>query len=73
MIIRKGEPKDMQAVLDLIIELAIFEKEPLENIAKQKELISYLHNGFWQPMDTVRDHTYLCSLWNSNMAPWKLW
>ena len=40
----------------------IFEKEPLETIAKKGELMAYLHNGFWQPMDTVRDHSHLCNL-----------
>lgn len=51
----------------------IFEKEPLENIAKDGQLMAYLHSGFWQPMDTVRDHTHLCSLWNDKKAPWKIW
>jgi len=61
-------------ILDFIKDdNTIFEKEPLENIAKQKELMSYLHNGFWQPMDTVRDHAHLCTLWNNNKAPWKIW
>jgi glucose-1-phosphate cytidylyltransferase len=51
----------------------IFEKQPLENLAKKGELMAYLHNGFWQPMDTVRDHSHLCNLWNENIAPWKVW
>ena len=51
----------------------IFEKEPLETIAKKVELMAYLHNGFWQPMDTVRDHSHLCNLWSENIAPWKVW
>jgi len=50
-----------------------FEKEPLENIAKDGQLMAYLHSGFWQPMDTVRDHIHLCALWNERKAPWKVW
>ncbi len=51
----------------------IFEKEPLENLAKNGQLMAHLHDGFWQPMDTMRDHNYLCNLWNSKKAPWKFW
>jgi glucose-1-phosphate cytidylyltransferase len=51
----------------------IFEKEPLEILAAKSQLMAYLHRDFWQPMDTVRDHTHLCSLWNDKKAPWKLW
>lgn len=51
----------------------IFEKEPLEQLAKDGELTAYKHNGFWHPMDTLRDKNYLESLWVSNKAPWKVW
>lgn len=51
----------------------IFEKEPLEQLAKDGELTAYKHNGFWHPMDTLRDKNYLESLWASNKAPWKVW
>ncbi|WP_261302641.1 glucose-1-phosphate cytidylyltransferase [Paenibacillus andongensis] len=51
----------------------IFEKEPLENLAKQGELSAYKHNGFWQPMDTLRDKNHLEDLWARNKAPWKTW
>jgi glucose-1-phosphate cytidylyltransferase len=50
-----------------------FEKEPLEHIARDKELLAYKHDGFWQPMDTVRDKTYLEDLWTNDKAPWKIW
>jgi len=50
-----------------------WEKEPLMNLAKQKELFPYLHNGFWHPMDTLRDKRYLEELWNRNEAKWKVW
>lgn len=51
----------------------ILEKEPLENIARNGELITYKHKGFWQPMDTLRDRNLLEELWKSGMAPWKVW
>lgn len=48
----------------------IFEREPLENIARDGELAAYKHNGFWQCMDTLRDQTFLNNLIISNNAPW---
>lgn len=51
----------------------VLEKEPLENLAKKNELIAYKHDGFWQPMDSLRDKNYLESLWSAKKAPWKLW
>ncbi|MFT7098317.1 MAG: glucose-1-phosphate cytidylyltransferase [Rickettsiales bacterium] len=51
----------------------IFEKGPLESLSKDGELMAYLHDDFWQPMDTLRDHIYLCGLWNNGKAPWKVW
>lgn len=51
----------------------IFEKEPLENIAKSGQLMAYKHSGFWQPMDTLRERNLLEALWNSGKAPWKVW
>ncbi|WP_152395465.1 glucose-1-phosphate cytidylyltransferase [Paenibacillus guangzhouensis] len=51
----------------------IFEKAPLETLAKNEELMSYKHDGFWQPMDTLRDKNYLEDLWGSGKAPWKTW
>lgn len=50
-----------------------FEKEPLEKIAAEGELMSYLHNGFWQCMDTKREKDILETLWKSGEAPWKSW
>ena len=54
-------------------DLTSWEKEPLEILAAQNELVSYLHNGFWQPMDTLREHKLLENLWESSQAPWKVW
>jgi len=51
----------------------IWEKEPLENLAKEEQLSAYLHKGFWRPMDTLRDKNYLESLWQSGNPPWKIW
>lgn len=51
----------------------VFEKSPLEEIAKQGQLMAYRHNGFWQCMDTQRDKQLLEKLWESGNAPWKLW
>jgi glucose-1-phosphate cytidylyltransferase len=50
-----------------------FEKEPLEKLSKDGELMVYTHNGFWQCMDTIRDMTFLNNLWKQNNAPWKIW
>lgn len=50
-----------------------FEKEPLEELAKDGQLMAYRHTGFWQCMDTVRDRKLLQSLWDSGNAPWKVW
>ena len=51
----------------------IWEQEPLNNLANKGELMAFKHDGFWQPMDTLRDKNYLEELWGSNKAPWKLW
>ena len=50
-----------------------WEKEPLERLAKDGQLMAYKHNGFWQCMDTLRDKRRLEALWASGNAPWKTW
>jgi glucose-1-phosphate cytidylyltransferase len=50
-----------------------WEREPLERLADEGNLAAYLHQGFWQPMDTLRDKLYLEDLWQSGKAPWKVW
>jgi len=50
-----------------------FEKEPLESLANDGQLMAYQHTGFWQCMDTLRDKYLLNSLWDSGRAPWKTW
>lgn len=51
----------------------IWEREPLERLASGGDLKGFRHDGFWQPMDTLRDKTYLEELWASGKAPWKMW
>lgn len=50
-----------------------WEQTPLERIASEQQLAAYQHDGFWQPMDTLRDKMYLEKLWESNNPPWKIW
>ena len=61
-------------VLDYISgDATVLEKEPLEALAREGQLVAYKHHGFWQPMDTLRDKNYLEDLWDGGRAPWKLW
>lgn len=50
-----------------------FEREPLERIADEGQLMAYRHNGFWQCMDTLRDKQKLEKMWAEGKAPWKVW
>ena len=61
-------------VIDMIgDDSTIWEREPLERLAKEGNLAAYQHHGFWQPMDTLRDKIHLEELWQSGQAPWKVW
>jgi glucose-1-phosphate cytidylyltransferase len=61
-------------VLDLIEgDHTIWEREPMERLAAAQQLCAFRHDGFWQPMDTLRDKNYLEELWQSGEAPWKVW
>lgn len=51
----------------------IWEKEPMELLATQNQMSAFMHRGFWQPMDTLRDKNHLEELWASGRAPWKRW
>jgi glucose-1-phosphate cytidylyltransferase len=51
----------------------VWEREPMERLAADGELSVFFHNGFWQPMDTLRDKMHLESLWQTGKAPWKIW
>ena len=60
------------SVIDYIIDdHTVWEKEPMEQLAREGQMDAYFHHGFWQPMDTLRDMVYLNDLWNSGKAPWK--
>jgi glucose-1-phosphate cytidylyltransferase len=62
------------SVLDLIDgDDCVWERGPLESLSRNGELAAYKHEGFWQPMDTLRDKALLEDLWQSGTAPWKLW
>lgn len=52
---------------------SIWEQEPLKSLAGDGELMAFEHRGFWQPMDTLRDKTFLEGLWQEGKAPWKTW
>lgn len=51
----------------------LWEHEPMQRLAREQQMSAYLHPGFWQPMDTLRDKLYLEALWESGKAPWKNW
>ena len=61
-------------VLDYIADdQTIWERAPLERLAQENNLAAFQHQGFWQPMDTLRDKVHLEELWQSGKAPWKVW
>ena len=62
------------SVLDLIDEDAtVWEQGPLNSMAEAGELAAWRHDGFWQPMDTLREKNQLEALWDAGDAPWKVW
>lgn len=63
-------PKVLDFVKD---DTVMFEREPMEKLAQEGQLMCYKHNGFWQCMDTLRDKEKLEELWSNNKAPWKVW
>jgi len=54
-------------------DMTTWEQQPLKQLAADNQLAAYHHTGFWRPMDTLRDKTYLEELWQTNQAPWKIW
>lgn len=60
-------------IFNYLDDQCILEQEPLTNLSKDGELMTYKHEGFWQPMDTYRESTMLNQLWNEGNAPWKKW
>lgn len=62
------------AVFDLIEgDPIIWERQPMEELARLRQIQAFKHDGFWRPMDTLRDKMYLEDLWNKSKAPWKKW
>jgi glucose-1-phosphate cytidylyltransferase len=62
------------SVLDRIEgDETVWEREPLEGLARDHQLHAFAHDGFWQPMDTLRDKRHLEELWDTRQAPWKVW
>jgi glucose-1-phosphate cytidylyltransferase len=54
-------------------DATVFEKEPLENLAKDEQLKAFKHDGYWQPMDTLREKREMEKRWEDGNAPWKVW
>jgi len=51
----------------------MFEREPMQRIAAERQLVAYRHDQFWQPMDTFQEFTLLNQLWDEGKAPWRTW
>lgn len=64
------EPEVIDFVLD---DSTVWEQEPLQKLADDGQLSAFKHEGFWQPMDTLKDKNYLEGLWQNGKAPWKVW
>ena len=64
------EPKVLDYIKD---DATVWERDPLERLARDEQISAYTHPGFWQPMDTLRDKLKLEELWQSGRAPWKVW
>lgn len=64
------EPQLFDYIVD---DFTVFEKEPMLGLVEKHELMSYVHTGYWQCMDTLREKQKLEELWQSNIAPWKTW
>jgi glucose-1-phosphate cytidylyltransferase len=63
-------PKVLERIED---DTTSWEAEPLTSLAEEGQLAAYKHDGFWQPMDTLREKNLLENLWFNNLAPWKIW
>jgi len=63
-------PKVIDRISD---DQTVWEREPMEQLAREDQFRAFFHEGFWQPMDTLRDKALLEELWQSGQAPWKLW
>ncbi|HNY29704.1 MAG TPA: glucose-1-phosphate cytidylyltransferase [Fibrobacteria bacterium] len=63
-------PKVIDRIAD---DTTVWEREPMESLARDGQIHAFLHDGFWQPMDTLRDKVLLEDLWQAGNAPWKIW
>jgi len=63
-------PKILEHIVD---DTTVWERGPMERLARDGQMSAFLHEGFWQPMDTLRDKVLLEDLWNAGKAPWKVW
>ena len=64
------EPQVINYIKD---DSTVWERDPMESLAREGKLAAYRHYGFWQNMDTLRDKNVLEELWQSSNPPWKLW
>jgi glucose-1-phosphate cytidylyltransferase len=64
------EPRVIDYIRD---DSTVWEQEPLQRVAEEGKLAAFKHNGFWHPMDTLRDKNVLEELWQSGDAPWEVW
>jgi glucose-1-phosphate cytidylyltransferase len=64
------EPEALRLIED---DRTVWERGPMEQLARDGQLSAFAHRGFWQPMDTLRDKLRLEELWQSGAAPWKVW
>ena len=62
-----------RGVLDYLEDNSVLEREPLERLARERQLIAYQHDGFWKCMDTFKDNLEFNQLWDSGSADWKVW
>jgi len=60
-------------VLEYLDDECVLEREPLERLAADRQLVAYEHTGFWQPMDTYREFQMLNEMWDAGDAPWRVW
>ena len=58
---------------DIDDDASIWEREPVERLARDEQLMGYRHKGFWSCMDTLQEKNMLEELWSSDNAPWKMW
>jgi glucose-1-phosphate cytidylyltransferase len=63
-------PKVIDRITD---DFTIWERDPMESLARENQMSAYRHHGFWQPMDTLRDKLLLEDLWAKGRAPWRIW